>query len=271
MVGSGGGTTTQVQVPTTPAVTSFIEGTIPQLAATQQAAPLSQFAQPQVQQVAGLSPLQQWVQGQIQNIPNTPATTQQATNYLTGVGTRAGQTAAQNPDQMALDQLAYLTGGPIGSSPATLATMEAYDRLQAPSIQNTLNAMGMGRSGAGAEQLNLGRTAALVPALQQEVQNRATAVPQYINIGQGADQTQLAAAQQLTAQGQQAQNAQATGATLGGAQGLIEQQTAQRALTAPYEDYLRRQMLAQGVTSVGGYPMGSQTTQTTKGSSFLGK
>jgi hypothetical protein len=230
------------------------------LQATQQGAPLSQFTDPQVRQVAPLSPLQQWAQGQIQQIPNMPGTTQTAANAVTGM-------VGQNPGQSALEQLAYLTGGPLGSAPATQAATQAWDQTQGEYLQNTLNTMGMGRSGAGAEQLNLSRTQALVPFLQQEVQNRATAVPQYLSAlytGTG----------QLENIGQQQQNALGTAATLGGAQGGVEQQTSQAALDAPLADWMRRQNLAQSVTtSLAGVPYSSPQTQTTqsRGGSFLGK
>lgn len=248
--GGGGGTSTSIQIPMEGPIRSFIEQTIPGLQAAQSRAPLAQFLDPQVRQIAGLAPLE----------------TQGLASLGQGVDVARRRVGLQTPEQTALEQLAALTGGSIGSSPVTQAGLRAFEDIQAPAIQNTLNAMGMGRSGAGAEQLALARTAALTPLLQQEMQTRAAAVPQYLGLGgtMGGRETEGISRelQALTQFG-------AGQAALGGQ----ERQVAQTALDAPLQDYLRRQAIAQGVTTLGGTPFTAptQTTTTTPRTGFLGK
>lgn len=325
----GGGTSSSTSYAQSPEVTSFVNQTLPQLQQAQGRAPLYQFMDPQVRQVAGFNPMQSWTNQTIQGMTGMPQQTAQAANLYGGLPGQAGQQVGvtgleqqglgtlnqmvgvagqdvgmQGPEYAALQQLAQLTGGPLGSSPATQAGMSAFEQLVKPGMQNDLNVMGMGRSGAGAEQINLARTAAATPLLQQEIQNRANAVPQYLNLGGtlgqrategigretqalgsyggaqmglgGAEAGRMESAIQrllqgtqvaaggLTGIGQQQLNAAQSAATLGGAQGALEQQTAQSALDAPLQDFIRRQGLAQNVTTgLAGVPYSTQSSQTT--------
>ncbi|TAK94600.1 hypothetical protein EPO05_06155 [Patescibacteria group bacterium] len=98
---------------------------------------------------------------------------QQLLQSMIGEGTTAPQLqAAQN-------QLQQLTQGPIGSSPATQAGMEAFQQLTLPSIMQTAALQGNAAGGAAIEGAQQGASAAALPLIQQEIQNREAAVGQY--------------------------------------------------------------------------------------------
>ena len=161
-----------------------------------------------------------------------------------------------------LGLLQQLTSGPIGSSPATRAGMAAFQQNVLPTLQNELGSMGLGRSGIGAEQIQRASTSAAVPLIQQEIANREQGIGQYGNI-----------ANQLAGLGQQDVQNWTTAAGLGSSLGGTQQQTAQASLDAPYQDYLRRQALAQSSTGLGGIPYSApmQQTTTSPSSGFFGK
>jgi len=241
----GGQTSTSLTTPATPEMQSFIAQTIPQLQAAQQAAPLSQFMQPNVKEVAGLSPSQQWAISQVPGLQYQPG----ASWY----GPQAGTATPGTPEEAALAQLSQLTSGAIGSSPTTLAGLQAFQQLQQPQIENTLATMGLGRSGAGAQILETARAGVLGPLLQQEISNRQAAVPQYANLGQNLFGRQQAAI--------------GTGMQVGG----TERGVAQEILDAKYNDWIRRQQLSAGITTLGGIPQATQQTTSSDTGNFFGK
>lgn len=259
----GSNTSTSVSIPTNPTIEAFINQTIPKIQAVQESAPLVQFTDPNVKQIAGLSPLQQYAGALVPGIAQPTQQAQAATSLL-------GYDASGNPvstiggtnTPSVLGQLASLTGGEIGSSPATQAGMQAFQQNVLPTLQNELGAMGLGRSGIAAEQIQKAATSAAVPLIQQEIANRQSALQQYPTI-----------AAQLSAIGQQGVQNLGTAASLGSALGANEQKTAQNVFDATMEDFLRRQQLAQGTTTLSGVPYtsGSTTTQTTSGGGFFGK
>jgi hypothetical protein len=260
--GDGKDTSVNITQPVNQDLLNYQAQMYPYLTQAQQAAPLSEYLAPQVKSIAGLSPLQQQAQTWIQGLMNTPQTSQQAATTYGGLasGTNANQ-------QSALSQLAQLTGGSLGSSPTTTAGMNAFETLSKPSIQNDLAAMGMGRSGAGAQAVSNARTQALTPLLQQEIQNRANSVGQYIGLGNQQEQ----AAAGLTGLGAQQIGAAGQAAQLGGQAGGVEQQTAQAAFNAPIEDLLRRQGLSQSIFSLTPTSGGTTSSTTTPSKGFFGK
>jgi hypothetical protein len=204
------------------------------------------------------------------------------------------QVGVQAPELMAMQQYDWLTGGPVGSSAATQAAMQGYQAWQQPEIQNNLATMGLGRSGAGANILARAQTQALQPTINQEIQNRMQAAQGYQGIGQ-----QLASREQQTIQNQMAglqqgaaglagvgtqvgalenqgisqalaaqqleQQRQQNLITQGAAQGLQQQQVAQQALNAPYEDMVRRAGLAMQFLMPGGsLPQTGESKSTTQ-------
>ena len=206
---------------------------------------------PQIQAAQALNPIYNYTQPQVQQTAGLSPTQQ----YVSGLVPQIAQTSPYTTQ--AAGQINQLTGGAIGSSPLTQAGMQAFTDITQPSIQNTLATMGLGRSGAGANVLAQAQTAAAVPFLTQEIANRESAIPQLANL----------AAQQT---GQLA-----TAGTLGQSVGGTEQTTAQNSLNAIYNDYLRRQQLAQETSlPSGGFslqPLSTTTQQTSSGGGFLGK
>lgn len=87
------------------------------------------------------------------------------------------------PEQAALDQLGFFTGGTLGESPATIAAQDAFRRFTAPEIQQSLALAGLGASGAVGASLGDAEAKALVPFLQSEMANRLQATGMTANIG----------------------------------------------------------------------------------------
>ena len=63
MAGGGSNTSTSYQIPTNPTIENFITQTVPKIQATQDIAPLSQFAQPTLAKPMS-SPSRSWASGQ---------------------------------------------------------------------------------------------------------------------------------------------------------------------------------------------------------------
>jgi hypothetical protein len=246
MAGGGTNTSTQYTIPTNDYINQFVNSTIGKLWTTQDVAPLSQFAQPQQREIAGMSPLQQYAGAMI---PEIAAGNQ-------------NKPWAQNELLWGNDIMSQLTGGQIGSSPATQAGMAAFQQNVLPTLQNELGAMGLGRSGIAGEQIQKASTSAAVPLIQQEIANRAAVVPQMANY-----------AQAIQGLGQQDVTNKGTAAGMAASLGGTQQQLAQSALDAPYQDWLRRQQLASSVTGLGGVPYQAplQTTSTQPAAGFFGK
>lgn len=102
---------------------------------------------------------------------------------LTALGQLTG-TATENPDlARARAQLESLTSGPVGSSPATQAGMQAFEELTLPSILQTQSLQGTAGGGAALEAASQGATAAAVPLIQQEIQDRSNAVQGFAGLG----------------------------------------------------------------------------------------
>lgn len=80
-------------------------------------------------------------------------------------------------------QIAALSGGPIGSSPVTQEAMQAYRDLSAPLLTQQSALRGTAGGGQAIEALGQGQTEALVPLLEQEVQNKSNAVGQTLQVG----------------------------------------------------------------------------------------
>jgi hypothetical protein len=139
--------------------------------------------------LGGASQLEQFQQGAPQllqlyqnmpqlQVPGIDPTQQNVLNQLV-------QTGQNNPElQAALAQLAQLTGGPIGSSPATQAGMQAFQQQIAPIIEQQSALRGTAGGGQAIEALGQGATSAALPLIQQEIQNRQAAVGQYGQLGQ---------------------------------------------------------------------------------------
>jgi len=107
--------------------------------------------------------------------------------------------------------------GPLGQSPYTLEALKAWETLTKPQIEQAMAIQGTyAPSGAFAETLARERTEATVPLLQQELQTRASLIPQLMQSGQFGRQLGLQS-QIANAQAQQ----QALLSSLSAASGMM--------------------------------------------------
>lgn len=138
-------------------------------------------------------------------------------------GYAANGTPGENASQSLIDQL---TGGSIGSSPATMAAMRAYQQNVMPTIESSLAASGGGRGGGLTAALTQGETSAYAPLVQQEIANREAAVGQEQNLSQlqSGDVSNALNASDMVRQIAQSQNS-ANFAEQQRIQGLIQQLT----------------------------------------------
>ena len=173
--------------------------------------------------VAGADPLQTWAAENVKSLVNTPQGEQTASLYGTLAPLLAGRMA---------------TGAGAATDPAVLAAGDAFDKLMAPLIENQMGLAGLGKSSSLANSLALGKSSQLAPLIQDYITREqatmtnqanmyASLMPQFSALG-GAETTRLL-------------NALNDAAQIGGVQRGITQEP----LTAEYQDYLRRQALAE--------------------------
>lgn len=138
------------------------KGWLQGLQAAQAAGGLPSLLTPNPEQIAGLTPDEMANIGQLEGIAKNGS-------------------PQENQAQSLIDQL---TGGAIGSSPATSAAMRAYQQNVQPTIESSLAASGGGRGGELQAALQQGTTSAYVPLVQQEIANREAGVGQEMGLGQ---------------------------------------------------------------------------------------
>lgn len=190
---------------------------------------LSQLLNPNPEQIAQLTSGQEQNIGQLQDIAKNGSPQEQQSQSL-------------------IDQL---TGGPIGSSPATQAAMRAYDQNVQPTIESSIAATGGGRGGNLTAALTQGETSAYAPLVQQEVANREAGIGQTQALGQqrsGDISTALNASD-------------------------LERQISQAGLSANFQDFLRRSGLIQQLTMgpvelLGPSAIGQHSNQSTGSQKF---
>lgn len=166
---------------------------------------------------------------------------------------------AQMQEAMRIAQ--ELSGGAIGSSPATTAGMTAWEQLVKPQVTSGLSLTGNLGGGATEEALGLSSTAAAVPLIEQEIANRMGLTSTLGNLGLGVSGQQLTASQataanQLSAEEANARNAIAAGTANQGAAlsaagqlGALGGQTAQIGTSqyGTYMDSLNQALKAAGI------------------------
>lgn len=173
--------------------------------------------------VAGADPLQTWAASHITDLLNTPQGEQTASMYGLLAPILAGRMA---------------TGAGVESDPAVLAASQAFEKLLAPGIENQMGLAGLGKSSSLANSLAMSKTQYMLPLIQdyitreqntmnQQAQMYGSLMPQFAGIG-------AAETQRLTA-------ALNDAAQMGGTMRGITQEP----LTAAYQDFLRRQALAE--------------------------
>jgi hypothetical protein len=185
--------------------------------------------------VAGADPLQAWAAAHISDLLNTPQGENTATLY--------GLLAPQIAGKMA-------TGEGVMQDPAVIAASKAFEQLNAPGIENQMGLAGLGKSSSLANSLALSKTQYMLPLIQDYITRQQNAInnqaqmygnlmPQFAGLG-AAETNRLTAA---------LNDASQMGATMRG--------IAQEPLTAAYQDFLRRQALAEQALFV---PFGAMAT-----------
>lgn len=187
----------------------LINQSIAQIGAFQQQFPLQSLMGNLAEQIVPLTPLELTLLGQQVATSQAPAITY--------------------PELGALTDINQLIGGPIGSSPATMAAMNAVNTFEIPQVAQQLALSGQTHGGAFPEVLSKVQTDALAPLLQTEIQTRQNVLPALSGIGSSvADRERSDVATALAAAG-------------------APRQIAQEQATANWEDVMRRAGLVQGV------------------------
>ena len=174
-------------------------------------------------QTAGLDPLQDWAAQNVTNLTNTPQGEQIAAQYGALAPLLAGRMA---------------TGAGAATDPAVLAAQAAFEKLTAPQIENQMGLAGLGKSSSLGNAMSLGNAQMLTPlimdyinreqsALTNQANMYASLMPQFSALG-GAETARML-------------NALNDAMQIGG----VRRGVAQEPLTAEYQDFLRRQALAE--------------------------
>jgi hypothetical protein len=208
-----------------------------------------------------IGPNQGYTAGQ-QNLAsayNMPAAFSQGKNAL------AGTFNPNQPYSQSVSGLESFLGTAGQPSTATNAALKEFQNLQAPEIMQQAALMGQGTSGAGLSALAQGQEQAMVPFLQQDLQNQLAASGQLGQMGLAEQGQQASIANQLANLGlsKQAQQAGIAGqqAQLGlGQQAQTQQQLvnalqaaglppsiAQQQAQALFNQQQQRQQFASGI------------------------
>jgi len=224
-MGGSGGTRTQstpqpgAAIPDDlrPLIQSSVAGSIE----AQKQLPLSDFTGVNIQEIPGLTPEEQDWMNKIFAWASDPSLTQGAEqgSYLTRqasetdpfeqiAGARLGELSQGNrtrgavgstnaeatrasvntdTEQMrrAQEIAQQLTGGDVGSSPATLQAMKAWEDLVRPTVMAGQALTGNLGGGSTEEALAHGKTEALTPLLEQEINTRSTIAQMLGQLGLG--------------------------------------------------------------------------------------
>ena len=130
----------------------------------------TQLQNPAVENIAGLTPQENQLIAQLQG--QAGGANSEFPYANTELGKAQGNVAAAN------NQISELTSGPIGSSPATIAAMNAYNTNSVPQTMQALALSGSGRGGGDTEALTNAREAAYTPLVEQEIANREAGIGQ---------------------------------------------------------------------------------------------
>lgn len=238
----------------------LITGSVNQILNTQGALPLSAFATATPQLVPGFSP---YTAMGIQQTPGLSAIQPgslgsfQAYTALPEVASREVPTPGATYAQQGL--LQQLLGGPIGSSPATVGAMNSWRTNVLPTVQNEMALQGLGRSGPELEAVARSQTQALVPFVQQEIQNRMTSLgvlqemanaetARWMYPSQQTLQALTTQAQGLASLGQSMFDQQVTAINQQLQAGQIQEDRARELFGAAMDDFLRLQNLSMAAT-----------------------
>jgi hypothetical protein len=212
-----------------------------------------QMFSPKVQNIPGLTPGQQ----NVLRILGARAGQDPFSSYDVHGANLASAAGVTNPfEQAALGQIDQFTGGPIGSSPATIAAMKA---ARDPAL-NDLALAGLANSDAVGSNL----TAAYAPILAQEMAIRSGVIPQLAQMGQNLRGGTEFGANFFGNLGNTLE--QRTGARLGeyNAAEEAQRQIAAQIGQAEYNDFLRQINAASSLSTglLGQAPVGALSSST---------
>lgn len=190
-MGSGSTTTSQrAEIPTE--LKPLVTGSVGQELGLQQNLPISQFTSANPTPVAGLSDLQNYTLGAVPDLFQTdPAAMAAFGAYAQAPEIASQQVATPPAEQAQIEQLWNTVGGPVGSSPATQAGMQAWQANVLPTVENEMVAAGLGRSGDLLQAVGQSASQAAFPLIQQEIGNRMSSIPMLGQLAGAEQQRQL--------------------------------------------------------------------------------
>lgn len=259
-----------------------------QIMALQNLLPLTGFAINTPQLTADLSNLQKYA------LERTPELGMMEPGYLGSQATMATiPELTSRPvnvpfsEMQARQGVNWLTNGPLGTAPATVAGMESWENMVKPQVQQELALAGLGRSGALGTAMAKSRTEAAVPLLQQEIENRMAVLPilqEISKMEQGREiypreQTVKAlsdSANMMRQLGDSTFNQQLKGIITQLQAGEIPRDVAEQQFERAYNDFLRLQALSEAATlgvfgSLAPSSIGFRQTNTPSGANMLGQ
>ena len=246
--GSSQGTSkSQIEIPSV--LNWIMDKSAHQLYYNQLANPLTNYTTEHPMETAPADPLQNWVSSNVLKTWETPEQRAQAMDYMGKAVDLSGRTA---------------TGEGIESSPAVLKASEAFDRLMQPQIENQMGLSGLGKSSSLGNAMAMGKTTYMLPMIQDELAREQAAITNQANMYAGmVPQLEGMSTADLARQLQTLNAAATQGGTMRG--------IAQEPLTAAYQDYLRRQALAEqavylpfGATATASIGQKSEAQQTSQ-------
>lgn len=287
---SGGGdqtTTTRSIIP--PELLNILRQTGDRVLDFQANNPLSDFSSENQRDVAGMSPLEQWAAGLVQNQYNDPADYEAARQSLADtqayalpadMGAADYDAARTSLGDMRNISQRQVTGANVADDPAIAQAMEVYKDQIMPEMQNQYSMMGLGRSGALGTGVAKGGAQMMLPLIQdslareergidRELGTAGNAAGGYMNLGGAEAGRGFGLFDRATGRGL---NLAGSYAGLGGASSANQNAALDRAMGygavgrgveddtnyAAYEDFLRRQGLAENALWV---PFGQSQNQ----------
>lgn len=221
---------------------------------------IGNFAQQNPQLIAGLSPLMAYA---IEQSPGLGMVQPAHLGAFSTAATIPEITAQPIPqpgaEKTALQGIQYLTGGPLGMSPATTQGMKAWEQSVLPTVQNQNVLAGLGNSGAYTDAAARSATEASVPLIQTEIQNRVAMIPMLQEIARDETArftkprddtvkalTTMVGEMRMLGDSMFKQKLQAIQTQF--AMGQVTRDIAQQQADAAYNDYLRLQALAESAS-----------------------
>ena len=190
----------------------------------------SGFADPHIRPVAGVNPWQDWAAGLLPGMVGPTGQETEAADLIRGAVSRGQQGVTG----------AGLPGGPEGTSPTFEATRRAFEAMTIPQIRQQRTLMGLGDSNAVTKDIAQAWAGVLPTLVESELGREERGIERGITSAFGGAQgLQGLSAQEMARRTAASQTGFGYGT---GFRGIAEE--ANRAI---YEDFLRRQGLAENL------------------------